>query len=268
VDEVQSAEAVESEERAQTIFTFAKGKLAGDFFHEVFEKIEFDMSDADAVIASRMKKYGLDESEEAVAREAVRNVLGKELAMVAPGFSLSMLGKAERRHETNFYVPLTPFAKKNLRKFMDEYTHEAGLPAREEYQDGRVKGWLNGKIDLLFTHGGKYYLVDWKSNFLGGTREAYEPGKLREAMVRDDYFLQALLYIIGTDRYLRDRLQGYSYDRHFGGVFYIFLRGVDAAAGDDYGIYFEKPDAGALQRLSSLIAAPLPADTDNGNDHE
>ncbi len=267
VDEIQSAEAVTGTAGERTIFTFAKGKLAGDFFHEVFEKIDFDMSDAESVIAARMKKYGLDASEEPAAREAVRNVLHKKLTQVAPSFSLSLLGKADRRHETNFYFPLTPFAKRHLRKFMNEYTNADDRMANNEYADGRVKGWLNGKIDLLFRHGGKYYIVDWKSNYLGGTREAYAPERLREAMVRDDYFLQSLLYTIGTDRYLRDRLPGYTYDAQFGGVIYIFLRGVDAAAEDECGIFFEKPDAEKIRRLAALIAAPMPSDTELEEDH-
>jgi exodeoxyribonuclease V beta subunit len=268
VDEVQFADTAEPDGGVKNIFTFAKGKLAGDFFHEVFEKIDFAMADADAVISSRMKKYGLDDTEGSVAHEAVRNVLEKKLPQVAPDFSLSLLGPEDRRHETNFYVPLTPFVKRALRRFMHEYTNADERTLREEFTDGRVKGWLNGKIDLLFRQGDRYYIVDWKSNYLGGTRDAYDTENMRDAMVRDDYFLQSLLYIMGTDRYLRDRLPDYTYAKNFGGVFYIFLRGVDAAADDSFGVFFEKPDAGMIRRLDGLIAAPMPGaggeDEENG----
>jgi exodeoxyribonuclease V beta subunit len=63
---------------------------------------------------------------------------------------------------------------------------------------------------------------------------------------------------VAADRYLHDRLPAYSYERDFGGVFYLFLRGIDAGAEDDCGIFFEKPEAGSIRRLSELIAEPMP----------
>jgi exodeoxyribonuclease V beta subunit len=47
---------------------------------------------------------------------------------------------------------------------------------------------------------------------------------------------------------------GYSYDRHFGGVFYIFLRGVDPARVPQFGVYRDKPPAGRIAALSSLLS--------------
>lgn len=34
-------------------------------------------------------------------------------------------------------------------------------------------------------------------------------------------------FIPALHRYLRHRIADYDYDRHFGGVIYLFLRGVD-----------------------------------------
>jgi exodeoxyribonuclease V beta subunit len=48
----------------------------------------------------------------------------------------------------------------------------------------------------------------------------------------------------------------YSYEKHFGAVFYIFIRGVDPAKGPAYGIYRDRPDAGLIEALDqALIAA-------------
>lgn len=270
IDEVQAPDTAAVETRVPSILTFARGRLAGDFFHEVLETVHFDMSNADDVIANKMNKFRLDLKEAPVARTAVQNVLAKRLAGGGlRDFSLQMLPASDRLHEMNFYLPLHPFTRRNLRAFIRSYMTE------QEYSggggassDAMVKGWLNGKIDLLFRHGGKYYIVDWKSNSLGSTREQYSRSDMHEAMVRDDYYLQSLLYTVGTHRFLRDRIPEYEYGEHFGGVFYIFLRGVDAAAADDFGIFFDKPAEEKITALDAMIATPMPAATMGRNEHE
>ena len=90
-----------------------------------------------------------------------------------------------------------------------------------------LQGYLRGFIDLVFEHGGRYYLLDWKSNHLGE-----RAGRLRRrsrcsrAMAQQGYHLQSLLYALALHRHLRQRLRGYDYDQHFGGVLYLFVRGV------------------------------------------
>ena len=95
------------------------------------------------------------------------------------------------------------------------------------------------------------------------TNEDYAPEKLIEPMAANYYYLQYYIYILAVDTYLKSRLLEYTYERHFGGVFYIFLRGVpgisDKADGSvdisdnsrkSYGVYFDKPDNNVIKRLS------------------
>jgi exodeoxyribonuclease V beta subunit len=261
VDEVQDPETIADPAASGDAVSFARGRLAGDFFHEVLEKVEFDLSNAAELVGAKMRKYNLDAADEAAAIGVVRNVLTKTLGVVGEDFSLSTLERAQRRQEVEFYFPVSTFTRRRLRHFLNAYMHRDGEgTGREEASDAAVKGWLTGKIDMIFMHRNTFYLVDWKSNFLGPLRDDYAPERLRGAMVRSDYFLQSLIYTVAADRYLRGRLPDYSYERNFGGVFYLFLRGIDAASADDCGIFFEKPDAASIAGLSELIAEPMPQD--------
>ena len=116
-----------------------------------------------------------------------------------------------------------------------------------------VKGFLRGFMDLVFLHQGKYYLIDWKSNHLGGSVEDYGQDALLQSMIRDNYILQYHLYCVALHQYLMHRMEGYSYKEHFGGVFYVFLRGVDPEKGPEYGIFHARPNEENLMKLSEVL---------------
>ena len=97
-------------------------------------------------------------------------------------------------------------------------------------------GYLKGVIDLIFAHRGKYYLVDWKTNWLGSDIADYHLGNLAQAMHAHEYHLQATIYKEALKRYLRivdDR----AFEACFGGVYYLFVRGLDRHCGSSCGVY-------------------------------
>ena len=110
-------------------------------------------------------------------------------------------------------------------------------------------------IDLVFRHGDRFYIVDWKSNWLGNRAEEYGPEVLRTAMVRQFYVLQYHLYAAALHAHLRLRVPGYRYETHFGGVYYVFLRGLDPAR-PELGVFRDRPAAGLIEQLSQSIFAP------------
>ncbi len=68
-----------------------------------------------------------------------------------------------------------------------------------------VAGYLRGYVDLVFEHAGRFFLVDWKSNFLGTAVDDYRRDRLAGAMASHHYILQYHLYTAMLDRYLRGR---------------------------------------------------------------
>jgi exodeoxyribonuclease V beta subunit len=116
-----------------------------------------------------------------------------------------------------------------------------------------IKGFMNGFIDLLFRFNDRYYLIDWKSNWLGSQPEDYGPEGMHRAMLEHNYFLQYHLYTLAADLFLEKRLPGYEYQTHFGGVYYIFLRGIDPRE-PSRGIFRDRPAVETVRSLRGLVS--------------
>ncbi|MCG7585130.1 PD-(D/E)XK nuclease family protein, partial [Photobacterium sp. OFAV2-7] len=114
-----------------------------------------------------------------------------------------------------------------------------------------VSGMLKGFIDLVFEHQGRYYVLDWKSNHLGDDPEVYRGDNLKQAMADHRYDLQYQLYALALHRFLKSRKADYDYEQHFGGVYYLFLRGVRSESNS--GIFNARPSLELLTELETLI---------------
>ena len=100
---------------------------------------------------------------------------------------------------------------------------------------------MRGFIDLVFEHGGRYYLADYKSNWLGATAERLWRGRARAGDGARSYYLQYLVYCVALHRYLASRVRGYGYESHFGGVRYLFVRGMRPESGARCGVFADRP---------------------------
>jgi exodeoxyribonuclease V beta subunit len=240
--------AEEKRERPKDIFSFPKGARAGTLLHEVFEKIDFTVGDEKirAVAKDTLAGHGFDSNWTDIVTGMVRKVLDVDLG----GFHLSGLEKRERLTELEFMFPIKQLTPDILEQALADSLPSFSSP---RFAFDPVKGFLRGFMDLVFMHEGRYYLIDWKSNHLGYRVEDYGQESLLESMTRDNYILQYHLYTVALHRYLRNRLEGYSYDEHFGGIFYVYLRGVDPAMGPEYGLFRARPDEGKVERLCDVL---------------
>ncbi|MBI4754019.1 MAG: hypothetical protein HY778_01035 [Betaproteobacteria bacterium] len=105
----------------------------------------------------------------------------------------------------------------------------------------------------MFVHDGRFYVADYKSNWLGAEASDYGPQALAEAMTASGYHLQYLLYTVALHRWLRLRRADYRYERDFGGVLYLFLRGM-GVGGTGQGVYAVHPSVALVERLDRLLA--------------
>jgi exodeoxyribonuclease V beta subunit len=122
--------------------------------------------------------------------------------------------------------------------------------ARPALEPTRLNGMLKGFIDLVFEHDGRYYVADYKSNWLGPDDDAYTPARMRAQILASRYELQYVLYLFALHRLLKVRLPDYDYDRHVGGAVYLFLRG-GAAPGQ--GLHVERPPRALIDALDDLF---------------
>ncbi|WP_036140460.1 exodeoxyribonuclease V subunit beta [Luteibacter sp. 9135] len=130
-------------------------------------------------------------------------------------------------------------------------THTLDGAARPALASDRVNGMLKGFIDLIIEHEGRWYVVDYKSNWLGADQHAYTPEAMRRSILDARYELQYALYLLALHRQLRTRLgDAYDYDTHIGGAIYLYLRGVD---GRGHGVHAERPPRAMIDALDTLF---------------
>ncbi|MFO7685171.1 MAG: exodeoxyribonuclease V subunit beta [Desulfobacterales bacterium] len=248
---------------SRTIFTFPKGARAGIFFHELLEQLDFTDAvpeNREACIREKLHTHGFDESWTTTVKEAIDRVLAVPLLPGTPGLTLGSITPAQRLSEMAFYFPVEPVTPRQLQDIFAAHP-AAGIPASFVSELGHLsftpsRGFLKGYIDMSFVYEGRYYLIDWKSNHLGYRIEDYHAENLQTAMDEACYILQYCLYTLALNRYLKMRDPAYGYGAHFGGVFYIFIRGIDPQKGPAYGVYHDRPDVGLIEALDrALIAA-------------
>ncbi len=253
---------------------FPRGARAGVMLHEVFENIDFQGPEADIVAASaasltRFQVAPEDAWKGPLAR-AVRGALQTPLR--APGadaaavLSLRDVPREKRLNELEFIFPIGPKSGAPAQRLTPQTLGEvfarhpsATVPASYVAALPRLaflplQGFLRGFIDLVFEHEGRYYVVDYKSNHLGALPADYGGAALTSAMAHHHYFLQYHLYVVAVHRYLTARLPGYDYDAHFGGVFYLFVRGMAPGRGDNAGVFVDRPARALVLSLAALFA--------------
>ena len=229
---------------------FPRGASPGTFLHSLFEDLDFTQPISPEWMREKLQNNGFDEVWEPVLTRWITQVLAAPLADT--GVALNQLSARQKQVEMEFYLPISQTLDARA---LDAVTRRydplsAGCP---ELDFRQVRGMLKGFIDLVFRHDGRYYLLDYKSNWLGESGEAYTQEAMAEAMRSHRYDLQYQLYSLALHRYLRHRIADYDYERHFGGVIYLFLRGVDGEAGQQ-GIFATRPDPALIMAMDALFA--------------
>lgn len=236
---------------------FPRGKHSGIVLHSIFEQLDFTA--VQSPMTRRLVETALAAGRLATAESAAGDVAGMLAATVesplpGAGFRLRDVPAAATRREWRFHLPLARVTRQALLEPFERATTE---PARSYAPWVRrlgafdVHGFLTGSVDLLFERHDRWYIVDWKSNDLGAAASSYERPALERAMFASHYTLQYHLYVLALHRHLRARLRDYDYERHIGGVWYAFLRGIDAAS--ERGWYHDRPPRRLIDALDETL---------------
>lgn len=266
---VTEAAALAAEESVQapqpSIFTFPKGARPGTLLHSLFETIDFQSAGGEPLaqhIATLLAQDGFDESWAQVLQQQVEAVLDTPLET---GFGepvrLRDLAPERKQVELEFFLPMGRVTAPALTALCQQ--HDPLSRGNKPLSFATVQGMLKGFIDLVFEWQGRWYLLDYKSNHHGMSPADYSRSALEQAMVEHRYDLQYQLYSLALHRLLSLRLPRYDFDQHFGGVFYLFLRGMPQG-----GIFHTRPSRElvlGLDRLFSEGVTPALAQvSDNG----
>lgn len=238
------------EEPQLTPHQFPRGAAPGTFLHSLFEELDFTQPVPEGWMAEKLQLSGFDAQWAPVLTDWLGGVLKTRLP--GPDIALNQLAARDKQVEMAFYLPIAQLlTAERLDALIRQYDPLSADTLPLDFR--QVRGMLKGFIDLVFRHEGRYYLLDYKSNWLGEDREAYTRPAMEQAMRAHRYDLQYQLYSLALHRYLRHRLADYDYDRHFGGVIYLFLRGMDGQEGGQ-GIFTTRPVRPLIDGLDQLFA--------------
>ncbi|GGD50534.1 exodeoxyribonuclease V subunit beta [Pseudoxanthomonas indica] len=199
--------------------------------------------------ALRGRGYAQEDIDDGVV--TLTPLIGQTLTVTLPeGLRLADQPPQSRRAEIEFHFALEPTRVDALLDLL--HAHGVVADRRGFGLRRQLEGLMTGKIDLTYQHEGRWYVLDYKSNRL----PSYETRALAEAMQHSEYDLQALLYTLALHRWLRFRLgAGYDYARDFGGIRYLFCRGLDVTRADAPGIHAQQFAPELVHALDALFAA-------------
>ncbi|HER63060.1 MAG TPA: hypothetical protein ENO11_03690, partial [Desulfobacteraceae bacterium] len=234
----------------RNVFSFPRGPAAGTCLHGIFEQLDFSsyaLDELREITEEELRKSGVDSDWTPLVCRWVKDVLAVPLDRDA-GLQLQHLDSKDRLVEMGFYFAMRELDIRRLNKVLTDFGFSP-VETREDILTGLMKGY----IDLVFRHRDRYFLADYKSNYLGPSPEDYQGKILEQAMREHRYDLQYLIYTVALHRYLGARVRGYDYSRHFGGIYYLFLRGMHPDNPPGNGIYYTIPSPEMIKRLDGCF---------------
>jgi exodeoxyribonuclease V beta subunit len=231
----------------------ARGAHFGNLVHDLLEQQPFAelVTGVNAELRQTLcQKYGLklNATQEQALDDLMRRIVTTPLSSENTDLTLAQLPANKVLKEMAFYYRLTSSSTLQLNDAMPKDVPFLALKPQQ------LAGYLNGFIDLVFEHNGRYYLLDYKTNYLGSSPADYAPDRLFEEMQHHSYGLQFMLYSLALHQYLSHRLPDYDYEQHFAGVVYGFVRGMNGKNANS-GVYHYCPNLADIQRLASCLNA-------------
>ena len=240
------------------IHRFPRGPNPGTFLHGLLEWAgsEGFKADPDAIkdaVARRCNRRGWQGWIETLS-DWLQHLQDEPLRLNngQPAVVLSEL--SQYQIEMEFWFASHKVDVVQMDKLVRQHTH--GGAARAGAEPSLLNGMFKGFIDLTFEHQGRYYVADYKSNWLGTDDSAYTEQAMTASILDNRYDLQYVLYLLALHRQLKARLPGYDYDQHMGGALYLFLRGTRSQG---QGVFFTRPPRLLIESLDLMFQGkPLP----------
>ncbi len=283
---VEDGDSDDSKDKDLINFNFAKGSTAGSFLHKIMEivlaKDDVDKTDKDSLynfVNSQLKydfyhlvsKSGDDEdakNEKIVALSSwLYDILNANLLPKAKDgdqVKLSNLKALDCARELDYFLPCKDFKVRVLNGIChDFYESEVkafemlSVPELPDLKKSNFKGYMNGSLDLVAKFdtetGPMFYMIDYKSNYLGNSFSQYTQQKILKSIFESRYDVQILFYSLALYRFLKTTLPNFSYEKDFGGVMYLYLRGMNSFDTKSPGQFYVKPSEALIDRLDRLF---------------
>ena len=248
----------------QLIASLAAGARTGQLLHDIYEHMDFtDSTEHRQLIEKSMQLHGhLSSKPEDKASDketdpatVIETILANSLAAVLDeksGLTLQQIENKDRLNEMEFFFSVANLDPGSLQTALASYPQYTG--AAHGLNFSAFEGLMQGFIDMVVRKDNRYFIVDYKSNRLGESLQDYSQTALAGSISSHRYNLQYLIYTVALHRYLGRRVADYNYDSHFGGVYYLFIRGMRPGTSD--GVWFDKPPFALIDALDQMMQTP------------
>lgn len=273
-------EDISNEERNLINFTFSRGSAAGSFLHKLLEIVlsrnDVNKEDQDSIyqfVNSQLKYdyYHLisNQGNEKICALAswLNNILNANLLPESSKndhLKLSDLTPDNCARELDYYLPCKDFKVKVLNKLCHEFyakvvkdNNLSHIPDLPDLKKSNFKGFMKGSLDLVAKlttkQGDKFFMIDYKSNYLGDSFGDYTQDSILKSIFEARYDVQILFYSLALYRFLKCTLHDFLYEKDFGGVMYLYLRGMNSNNTVSPGQFYVRPSEELIKRLSDLF---------------
>ncbi|AWH90350.1 exodeoxyribonuclease V subunit beta [Buchnera aphidicola (Melanaphis sacchari)] len=230
-----------------TIHNFPKGINTGLLIHNILKKINFSEPLKYDLFNIALKKYNLPQKWNDILKNWIKKIIHLKLEPI--NIKLSLLNKKKYMKEFEFFLPIkNVLYSQKLNKIIKKFDIISASASQVSFNP--LQGILKGVIDLIFIVDKKYYILDYKSNYLGENNESYSSKNIKKEIIKNRYDLQYQFYTVAINTYLSKKINEYHYKTHFGGVFYIFLRGIK----NKNSIFYTYPNYLLIKKLTRLFS--------------
>lgn len=249
LDKAQEAEEIIAED--EVMLALPKGSHTGNVIHNLLEFNSFkNLANPEYDITVQRDKtcarFGLKLEQPEIIDQLLQTVVNTPLSAEDDSFCLKNLNPWQCLKEMPFYLSVDALKVQHINAVLQD------CPTFQSLTEKQLSGFLTGFIDLVCEYQGRYFVMDYKTNWL----ESYQPENLVVAMREHNYGLQYWLYSVVLHLYLQNRLPDYRYEEHFGGVRYLFVRGMLSCVAMS-GVYADKPDLEKLNRLVEVFGTQM-----------
>lgn len=226
-----------------------KGIITGNLIHNLFEYIDFtNPSQWKQVIQRSISRYAPNKKElySELLQDFVRHTMYARINIDGSSFSLAEISNQSKINELEFDFMVDRLELEKIKKLNNTAVQVDFIDSNNYY------GIFNGLIDLVFIWEGKYYILDWKTNHIGNRTQDYTQDKIQNAMTGNNYHLQYCVYTVALTKFLQTKLPNFDYDTHFGGVIYLFVRGM--REGNSTGVFTNRLDKKDVELLQEIFS--------------
>ncbi|MFN2359973.1 MAG: exodeoxyribonuclease V subunit beta [Marinobacter sp.] len=236
--------------------SFPKGSGPGTFLHDIlewcatrgFRKVADEPGELHELIDRRCNMRNWSDWADSL-KTWIHTLITMEMPLPDGIGNCSLSSLKTFRPELEFWFESHQVNTRDMDALVRQHTLDGEV--RPEAHETTFNGMLKGFIDLIFEHQGRYYVLDYKSNWLGENDQAYTPDGMKQKILDSRYDLQYVIYLLALHRLLKSRLPDYDYDTHVGGAVYLFLRGCESPGA---GAFNERPPRTLIEELDRLFS--------------